>query len=321
MYSKFSWIGAEYAEIALRFEAVVAGVFPHVWRHYSDSPYDTMYVEKQLRLHLPKFFYDGNFSGSKTDVGNYLHDLLSPRIASYFSNLSIYRQACDPDHYLKGSKIKKLTSSTYIAHDGTESRPLFVKSLDVVLGQRIERDLHYMHSFRADAVERVGFFHADFELPFAYLSFCPCDRTYLIESIQNALGRTVPLETVVVLSRMYGLPEIPANSISSLIACCEERLSALGYKYCITAVNPLIGFSGSSLLASAFSPMALSPVAYQYDHAGLYQTRRHASHRKQKTDGLPPNIILIRGLSHAQRRVVKDVPKIVEITRGAHLNL
>ncbi len=76
----------------------------------------------------------------------------------------------------------------------------------------------------------------------AYIAVSPCDRPYMLEGLIGGYR----VEDVVVLTRMYGLPGLPANVMSMMIKHLIRSVRRVtGARIMLTAYNPLLGFNGS----------------------------------------------------------------------------
>ena len=69
----------------------------------------------------------------------------------------------------------------------------------------------------------------------------------------------------------------------------------------ITAVNPYMGFTGVSMLASNFIPFAIRPVQYQYAKNGEYITIRSSENKKPCKMKMPSNILYIQEIQKTNK--------------------
>jgi hypothetical protein len=160
-------------------------------------------------------------------------------------------------------------------------------------------------------------FVESFDYPLAYLSVNALDRSYKLEALRTALCFEVPEMACLDAARIYGSGHVPKNTISFLISWASERLAETDYHFLTTAVNPMLGFTGTSMLAAGFRPYALCPVAYGYDTKGEYATRRNNPVCAARLH-TPPNILFVKGLSRAGRRRVKKLATVHSIPAATH---
>ncbi|WP_328855104.1 hypothetical protein OHB01_07000 [Microbispora hainanensis] len=122
-----------------------------------------------------------------------------------------------------------------------------------------------------------------------------------------------------VLTRMHGLAGIPANLMSLTIARAVREIRAKNAgDYVITAYNPMLGFCGTSFVASGFRPVALSPVAYCYDGKGLFQTRRMSGESVPQLLDTPDNVLMALGVTPAAKRNVAGIEGLIRVSSRTH---
>ena len=191
------------------------------------------------------------------------------------------------------------------------SLPLRVDRIKPSVGNEYQSSLHYLRSIRGDTHLHYGVFLPDAELPMAYIAVSPCDRPYMLEGLIGGYR----VEDVVVLTRMYGLPGLPANVMSMMIKHLIRSVRRVtGARIMLTAYNPLLGFNGSVYRASGFRPFATAPVAYSYDHRGQYATRRLGRNARLSRVDTPPNVLMARGLDRISQGSLNEAKSLVRIS-------
>ncbi len=189
-------------------------------------------------------------------------------------------------------------------------------------GDFIESHLHYLRIGRLNAVERYGLFIKDHEFPICYMSFCSMDRYYRPFSLASSLEINLKTTQVINLARVYGFGNLPKNSISKLLSyCTKDLLEKHKITFITTAVNPLLGFRGTSMLASGFIPFAYCPVCYIYDKEGQYISRRIPNNESIKAlMNTPPNLLLVKGTNVESRDSMKKIKSIFTISEELFYN-
>lgn len=278
-------------------------------------------VKRQVRLHAPQS-PQVNYMEIKF-LENHIYPILTNLFKNYSNDFLSYRDLCGADiicaNNLRIIRSKEFDSVAKIENDSNDTiGRLKLQEVDEETGEFIESKLHYLHSFRADAVIRVGLFLIGYKFPICYMSFTPVDRKDKIESLRCSLNPKIEKNEVAELSRVYGCGNLPKNTISFLIASCNKFL--LHYKYLITAVNINLGFSGMSMLGSGFVPFAFRPVSYSYNKNGFYTTRRNKNEVIRYTpNNMPPNILYVREIE-SSKGTDRIYCKLVNIKNdGCHL--
>ena len=174
---------------------------------------------------------------------------------------------------------------------------LVIAEVTYDMGRFIENKLHYLHSFRDDAILRLGLFIEGCSYPICYMSFSRIDRLDKIKALRKSLNTQVDTKEIIELSRVYGCGDLPKNTISYLISMAKDYLA--DYRYLITAVNINLGFLGTSMLSAGFVPYALRPVKYSYNINGHYVTsRKQICNTIVAQDKMPPNILYVKELDN-----------------------
>lgn len=195
----------------------------------------------------------------------------------------------------------KIRSNAIHAEDDRRV-PLSVRSIAPSMGQHFQSRVHYLLSPRSDTYFDVGLFQEGSTWPVLYLGFSICDRPDLLAAIQYT-GRTP-----IVLTRTVGITDLPANAFSYTLRRALILLGDTGFTpdLLITAINPFVGFNGSSLFASGLKPLASRTVRYLYDTRGQFITARLSPIGTVKCRRrMPPNLIVGRLLDRKKNTGVQ----------------
>lgn len=263
-------------------------------------------LERQVRLHLP------SAPSRLIEPGRYREAYDAVRTIALDRAVAIHTEH---GAALVGAKVKLLSDADYLcrrslwcAAPGRLPVSLRFGDVDPEVGRRYQKRLHYLRAVRDDTAFHFGLFLDDAEWPIAYIAVSACDRQYL------AAGLPVDdygIDQIVVLTRMHGLPGLPANGMSLLtkhvVRAVRQRTGA---RVMLTAYNPLLGFCGAVFRASAFSEFATAPVAYGYDARGEYVTRRMGRSVRFSELKTPPNVLMARGLDSSSMRAF-GAPKLL----------
>ena len=268
-------------------------------------------VEKQTKLHLPLLI-----KGSQSDFTKFpftrLGDLLDRRFVDFKEYSNLYHEKSGS--YLIIDKNTEIVEEQVNCDNKLVCKVTF-KEVSPEIGQLIETKLHYLRVEREKPAIRFGMYIDDFEYPICYMSFCNVDRAYQLHSLREVVENNIEFNQVVQLARTYGCGKLPKNSISKLVAHCSKKLAAMNFKYIITAINPLLGFRGSSMVASGFRPFASCPVGYYYDIKDQYCSRRlHVSNYTKSEFLTPPNLLLVRGTNKAANNKLNNINDIKQIS-------
>jgi hypothetical protein len=288
---------------------------------------DVREFKRQIRLHAPQFsehqYLEPNF------LYKNVYPILEKLLSSYSENMNIYRYKCGAELFRcnKNSKmfIKRITNSsghigaTIITKNNqnqvSTNIELVVKSVDDMIANFLENELHYLHSFRYDAKLRLGLFVKGCEYPMCYMSFSDIDRIDKVEALSNSLAISINANKVIELSRVFGCGNLPKNVISFLVSEAAKQLTR--YEYIITAVNLNLSFSGKSMMASGFVPYAFRPVHYSYNNNGFYSTKRKKEDHKTSPNKSIPNVLYVREIVFTNTTVRKYC-RLTEIKNGEY---
>ncbi|MFG1826632.1 hypothetical protein ACGFIJ_29475 [Microbispora bryophytorum] len=272
-------------------------------------------LEIQVRLHLPRL--------SRPAVAGWSPDKVYEeiRLQAVVRAAQVRQSAEDAAHQAHASVLLNVNKAhrdlSLSFGDGYRTRLRFAEVRPSV-GHLVQSRLHYLHSERADTVLQFGLFLPGATMPITYAAFSRCDRQYVMDALTGH-GLDVNPDRIMVLTRMHGLARIPANLMSLTIARAVREIRAVNAgDYVITAYNPMLGFGGTSFLASGFRPIALSPVAYRYDDKGLFQTRRIAGASVPQLLDTPDNVLMVLGATSAAKRSVAGIESLIRVPRRTH---
>ena len=226
----------------------------------------------QLRLHAPSIVGRNVRPRSHRAV----YEELRPRLIARCSRIAGHLEQADllanSSLLLGGGEVRR--SFTIRRTDGSTVGMKFAV-VPPSIGHLYQARLHYLLSPRADTFVELGCYLQGASHPSGYLAFSMCDRPGTIRALQDQ-GIAARQDNVLVLTRALGLSDAARNLMSFTIGQAVRYVRALGCKFVVTAFNPLLGFTGSALHASNFTPFATAPVAYCYDSFGNYLTRRQS---------------------------------------------
>jgi hypothetical protein len=276
-------------------------------------------VWKQLALHLPCCSRDEIEAAAHEGIPPSVKATVLNRLRTISASTSEFLVRSLAGEFLQGTWELRADEHVVNCDNGRH----LAYHLDLVqkkVGEFIESSLHYLHSTNSDAKHRYGLFVEGAEWPFAYMSISTLDRQYKLDALRSALAFAVEPTHCMTISRIYGPGRLPQNTVSGFVKLVSKKLSALEYRYLVTAVNPLLGFSAGSTIAAGFRPYALCPVAYGYDELGAYVSRRN---RPKQTARLqtPPNILFVRGLCKGASRLIGKMTDIVVVPSELHENI
>lgn len=266
-------------------------------------------VEKQIRLHLPLLIDNVEDCNCFPPL---LNEILTRRFSGYPDFYS--------DYLIKSGANNLLNIGTYIKNDEIyyEDRRLFnvtYSEVSIELGTLIESRLHYLRKARSDANARYGIFIEGYKYPICYMSFSSNIRNYQTIALQSALNdNSLSPDNITQLARVYGFGNLPRDSISKLISYSSKKLSSVKNYYIITAINPFIGFNGSSMIASGFKPFAYCQVSYKYDRNKEYNNRRHSVEYLENAKlNTPPNLLLVKGITKKSFMKVSSITSLINV--------
>lgn len=277
--------------------AAVLGIDPH-------------YLSVQVRIHIPYFERQDLLEGTGIDVIRRILAGLRTSLDDFGVKHVSHRERNGIDLLPRGSTVKTEGGELFtIDLDRARDRDLRVDEVDPAIGLAIQDDMHYIHSSRDDTLLHAGLFIVGQDAPIAYAAFSDLDRAYL-ESALRASGAIPEGDNgrIAVMTRAFGYNPLPKNAMSKLFDFATRKMSAAGYNYVITALNPLLGFKGSIFSGSSFIPFATSPMRYWYNEDGSYMNRRKASQPAPQRLDTPPIIWLVRGLDSRRQRNLESFP-------------
>ncbi len=260
---------------------------------YSGISYFDLKVQLRLLLPLIEVMH--------LEKANSFNDLLINKIETFAYN---YKKAINKYHILCGSVELNLDRQTYLKKENKThfyidneycKKHFQIKPVNRYTSEYIENHLHYLKSFRYDADTHIGLFLENYKCPIGYLGLSKVDREDKIYSLGKFIGTTITND-IYEVTRVYGCKNIPKNSISALMSYCSKLLKEKDIDYLITAVNPYLGFTGSSLLASNFIPFSLRNTQYNYNDNYDYITKRASKSNKIlfSNNSMPPNILYVK---------------------------
>jgi hypothetical protein len=266
---------------------------------------DRRSFETQVRLHLPSL--PRSVLSSEDYIGAYqtIRPIVLIRAAQIRQELELAELRANASLLLPKKYAVKRTLALE-APDGSKLALQF-KQVPASIGHVYQSRLHYLRSTRGDTRFHFGMFLPGADYPLTYVALSPCDRPYMADSLIAARLES-RLDECIVLTRMYGLPGVPANLISLTLKHAIRVLRQKAHvKLLLTAYNPLLGFTGAAFRASGFRPFALAPVSYKYNARGEFITRRSARNTSSLT-GSPPNVLLVRGIDrNSQKAIIGNI--------------
>lgn len=256
-------------------------------------------VKVQLRLLFPITMIVPWSMISTDDKIVFLNDKLEETIKLYKNMLAEYCPLTGVCHLCGNEQIyhDKRNHKMYCYLSNGQIHHFFIDYVNIFDSEYIESKLHYLHSFRKDSEIHLGLFLEGYKKPIGYISLAKVDRKDKIDSLSQFVGREVK-DNVYEVARTYGCKKLPFNSISIMMSYCFNLLRKKGIKYVITAINPYLGFSGESILASNFQPFALRNVIYSYSRKFDYITSRDKckDNNYYINRTMPPNVLFVKQL-------------------------
>lgn len=256
-------------------------------------------VKVQLRLLLPITEIPPWKELSDNDKATFLIKKLEETIKSYRRMSIEYCSLAGAPLLIGAERMHhdKVDNKTYCYLKNGKNQFFLMDHVSVSDSKYIESKLHYLHSFRTDSTIRLGLYLVGYKKPVAYMSLAKVDRKDKIDYLTQFVNNQIQ-DDVYEIARTYGCEKLPSNTISIMMSFCFKLLRKKGVKYLITAVNPYLGFSGTSLLASSFEPFALRKVIYSYTDEFDFIVSR--TKRKGQTyytnEFMPPNILFVKQL-------------------------
>ncbi|MEL6644089.1 MAG: hypothetical protein AAFQ79_09150 [Pseudomonadota bacterium] len=265
------------------------------------------YIERQFLLHCPNYTLDELNGGALLSSGSRFSLLMLRRAIDY-------RLAQEPyEEKISLSKEEKMEERDLFKTDAIRVAPVHWDQARI-----IEDQLHYMQNYRSTAKRRLGLFYKWDTWPFCYTSVAVCDREYQHKAVCKALGVEISPRSIAILSRIYASSLAPRNSISFLVSKTMRILQEEGFLIYVTASNPFLGFSATSIAACNFVPFASSPVAYRYDKIGSYTTRRNSSDATEAKWSAPGNFLFMKSLAKPFAEQVRTLGDIVSVEKDSH---
>jgi hypothetical protein len=286
---------------------------------------DPRCLETQIRLHVPRLARAALTAWPATQTYLQIRDAALDRsVAMREARMDAERQAWSSSLLLGREVLRRDLSITRV--DGFRY-PLRFSRVPSAIGYFYQKKLHYLRHARTDTTLEFGLFLHDAPYPISYLAFSPCDRSYMVDALDST-GVNAERSDVLVLTRAYGLPNVPPGTLSLTISRAIRAIKAsTNYRFVITAFNPMLGFRGTAFLASGFVPFATAPVTYAYDRLGYFATRRQGVIARQQLD-TPNNIISVLSLDKRARRTltsvnssIKDVSHFAYGTRESTISI
>ncbi len=148
--------------------------------------------------------------------------------------------------------------------------------------------LHYLRSARAGS-RNFALIDPIHQLPITLCSVSPLEWAVVGRQLRGQFG--LPIERVWDVSRVYSFDVAPSNAISFLLSKVrnEMRAPGSGCDLLTTAVDPNLGFSGSSYLAANWQRwMTISPRPY------IYVDGRYMTPRQLKSTYGSTNLVTVR---------------------------
>jgi hypothetical protein len=262
---------------------------------------DRIFLERQLRLHIPQL-HENQILQSKVPVN--LIKIIETRLKSY--NLDYKKYLSHSNCYYIGNSSNIRDNQISCNTDGCID--FLFKDVEFNKAKFIESKLHYLMSFRHDAIFRFGLFLKQSDYPFCYVSFTPINREYRLKILQEIPQNNLNTKNTINMARVYGYGNLPKNTISKLISLSSKKLKKMGYRVIMTSVNPYLGFNGKSIIASGFKPIAYVPVAYNYKANGCYITRRMLKEKEVSKKNLIQyrNLLFFKDLKKPIEKIKKD---------------
>ena len=279
---------------------------------------DLRTFERQVRLHLPSVSERHHTEAGYHEAYDAVRAIAlvrAGRISQELEQAELHANAS----LLLPKTFRVRRDLTLEAADGSTLRLRF-DAVKPSIGHIYQSHLHYLRSVRADTRLHFGLFLPGADYPLTYVSLSRCDRPYMADTL-IASNLDCRREDCIVLTRMYGLPRLPPNLMSLTLrhVIMTLRQSKLA-KVLLTAYNPLLGFDGAAFRASGFHPFATAPVTYKYTERGEFTTRRNGRDAARTGYGMPPNILLARGIDRSLQREINNQVHIVNISPADYRN-
>jgi hypothetical protein len=148
----------------------------------------------------------------------------------------------------------------------------FVEDFDLAASDKLFASLHYLRNAPRSGSRNFALVDPEKGCPVAICSVSPLKWTLVGNYIRSEFG--IPQEMILDMSRVYSCDVAPYNAVSFLLSKVRRSLSG-AIDLLITAVDPNLGFAGSSYRAAGWQLwLTVEPRPY------LYCDRRYASPRQ-----------------------------------------
>ena len=270
-----------------------------------------------MRLHLPAVRHES----SNPDLHSKAYERVRPIVLIRAAGI---RQELDRSEFLANASLllpkdyRARRGPALEADDGARLELDFRPALPSV-GHVYQSRLHYLRCARADTYLQYGLYLPGASHPLTYVAMSACDRRYRAASVL-ASGLYCNHDEYLVVTRMYGLPGIPANMMSLTLKHVIRAVRQTGrFKLLLTAYNPMLAFTGAALHASGFRPFALAPVSYRYSARGEFSTRRRSADPCDGSRDVGQNVLTARGVDRSSQRDITTKLRMSEVPTEAYL--
>jgi len=291
-------------------ERVMQGAARQIDRDAATLGVPVRTLATQVRLHLPRLTREALQTRAPKAAYERVRLQAISRVCAAKSMTDYAENLAHASLLIGQSKVRRDLTITL---DDGYTLPITLESVRPTIGHLIQSRLHYLQSARCDTSLQLGFYLPEARFPLTYVAFSVCDRPYMRDALAFR-DPAVAQEEILVLTRMFGLPNTPPNMLSLLISRAIRFIKLLmPVKYIVTACNPMLGFLGTSFLAAGFAPFATAPVTYSYCERGLFTTRRLADGPHRQTRDTPPNLLLALGAYHGANKRLASSQYIVPV--------
>ncbi|HJQ08574.1 MAG TPA: (d)CMP kinase [Candidatus Saccharimonadales bacterium] len=156
----------------------------------------------------------------------------------------------------------------YEKHTG---KSIFLRRIDAKLSRACAESLHYLHAPRDDEYAAFAAFAEGSEVPFAWVSYSPVDRTYKKELLSHIGAEP---QCMLEMTRAWNAPWAPKNTMSTLFSLAHSELQrtwktdalyqSRSLAGIITAINPNLGFQAYGFKGAGFGVIGLKPATFTY---------------------------------------------------------
>jgi len=197
-----------------------------------------------------------------------------PRVAGYNGRVTLRQVETELFHSSRELRADHRQVRRLIPTNKVPLQDLQFVELETAKADAIFSHLHYLRSARPGSLN-FALVDPVKGLPVSLCSVSPLEWRLVGRQISTQFQ--VPMSTIWDVSRVYSFDIAPANAISFLLAKVRARLrrGSENVQLLTTAVDPNLGFSGSSYRAANWQPwMTIQARPY------LYFERRYASPRQ-----------------------------------------